>query len=224
MKRKYDTVYENILYKSFQPAYLFSKALGVMPLSYKRKRSLKVSEAYNRKTSSMEFEWSWKIAIYSFLLIALHIALKYYILISWKPPIPLESKENIDHGNSTSVNFTEKHNSSFPRHIHNKKDMWIVSTDDTLEFICTILVVIIGVFGARRIPDIFRELQHLDEHVDEDGYALFGKSCCLILKTAFPIQITKFRSFLRLTPIDFHREVRNVWRILLTRARKLKVM
>jgi hypothetical protein len=199
MKIKYNAVYENILYKSFQPAYLFSKALGVMPLSYKRKRPLKVSEAYNRNTSSMEFQWSWKIAIYSFLWIALHIALKCYITITRKRPVPLEGKQNIDHGNSTSVNFSEKHNSSYLQHVPNEKDMWIVSMDDSLEFICTILVVIIGVFGARKIPDIFRELQHLDENVDEDGYSLFGKSCCLILKSSFPIQITKFSSFLGIT-------------------------
>jgi hypothetical protein len=58
--------------------------------------------------------------------------------------------------------------------------------DDILEFICTVLVVIIGVFGARKIPDIFRELQHLDKNVDEDGYVLLGKSCCLITKIPSP--------------------------------------
>jgi hypothetical protein len=180
-KRKHNGAYENMLYKSFQPAYLFSKALGVMPLSYKRKYSVKISEAYNRNTNSMEFEWSWTVAIYSFLCIALHIALKYYIINSRRRPFPVQGKRNIDHWNLTSVNYNERNNSRFRRHGPNEKDMWIGSMDDILEFICTVLVVIIGVFGARKIPDIFRELQQLDDNVDEDGCMLVGKSLCLIV-------------------------------------------
>jgi hypothetical protein len=186
MKRKHDAVYENILYKSFQPAYLFSKALGVMPLSYKRKYSLTTSEAYNRNKSSMEFEWSWKIAIYSGLWIALLIILKCYIIIARRRPFPPEDKENIDHGNSTHANFSDKNNSHYRHHFLNGKDMWIGSMHDLLELICTVLVIIIGAFEARKIPDIFRELQHLDEIADDAGYVLLGKSCCLIPKTPPP--------------------------------------
>jgi hypothetical protein len=73
--------------------------------------------------------------------------------------------------------------------------MWIGSMDDILEFICTVLVIIIGVFGARKIPDIFRELQNLDENVDEDDYVLLGKSCCLIQKIPSPPRIPIFAHF-----------------------------
>jgi hypothetical protein len=191
MKRKHDAVYENILYKSFEPAYLFSKALGVMPVSYKRKHLLTIS----KNTSSIEFEWSWKIAIYSCIWIALHITLKYYIIMTRRRPFLPKDKGNIDHGNSTSVNLNDKNNSHYPPHFPNGKDIWIGSMGDILEFICTVLVIIIGVFGARKIPEIFRELQHLDESVDEDGYVLLGKSCCLITKIHFPPRFPNFAHF-----------------------------
>jgi hypothetical protein len=191
MKRKHDAVYENVVYKSFEPAYLFSKALGVMPLSFKRNHSLTIS----RNTSSMEFEWSWKIAIYSCIWITLHITLKYYIIMTRRRPFPPKDKGNIDHGNLTGVNFNNKNNSHYLPHFPNGKDIWIGSMDDILEFICTVLVIIIGVFGARKIPDIFRELQHLDENADEDNYVLLGKSCCLITKIPSATRFPNFAHF-----------------------------
>jgi hypothetical protein len=197
MKRKHDAVYENIVYKSFKPAYLFSKALGVMPLSYKRKNLLTIG----RNTSSLEFEWSWKVAVYSCIWITLHISLKYYNITIRRRPFPPKDKGNINDGDLTRVNFSDQNNSLHLPNFPNGKDLWIGSVDNILEFICTVLVIIIGVFGARKIPDIFRKLQHLDENADEDGYMLLGKSYCLIINVPSPPRFTNFAFFfLRITP------------------------
>jgi hypothetical protein len=174
MKRNQDAEHKNIIHKSFRPAYLFSKTLGVMPLSYTRKKSVTITEACNRNINSMEFEWSWKGAVYSGLWIALLITIRYFIIISRPRPPPRFEADN-DHSNSTSENFSNR-NTSHPPHFPEGRGHLIGSMNEHLDFVCTFLVLIFGVVAARKIPEIFRHLQDLDENADEDGYVLLGKS------------------------------------------------
>lgn len=174
MKINEDSEYKNIIHKSFRPAYLFSKALGVMPLSYKIRSSAKVTEARNRKMNSMEFEWSWKGAMYSGLWIALLITIRYFIFITRRSPPPRVERDS-DHSNSTFENFSNWSN-SHPPPFPGGREHLIGSMNELLDFTCTLLALIIGVVGARKIPEIFRQLQDLDENADEDGHMLLGKS------------------------------------------------
>jgi hypothetical protein len=175
MERKQDTEYKDILYKSFKPAYLFSKVLGVMPLSYKRKRTLNIREAYKRSASATEFVWSWQSAIYSGLWIALHITLRYWIFHTSRLHPPPEVKANSDRGDLSSGNFSERSTSHYPPSFPKGREMWVGSMNDRLDFACTLLALVIGIFGTRKVPEIFRQLQQLDENADEDGYLLLGR-------------------------------------------------
>lgn len=174
MERKQDTEYKDILYKSFKPAYLFLKVLGVMPLSYKIKRTLNSREAYKRSARATEFVWSWQSAIYSALWIVLQIALRYWIFHTrHRPPLP-EVKANSHHDVLSSGNFSERGTSHYLRPPPTGIELWIGSMNDSLGFACTILALVIGIWGTRKIPEIFRQLQHLDDNEDEDGYIFLG--------------------------------------------------
>jgi hypothetical protein len=172
MKRNEDAEYINIIHKSFRAAYLFSKAMGVMPLSYTRKKSVKITVANNRNINSMELKWCWKSAMYSGLWIALLITIRYFIMERPRPP---RSEAFNERSNLTSENFSHR-NSSIPPHFPNGTDHLIVSMNDLLEFTCILLSLITGVVGARKIPEIFRRLQDMDEKADQDGYLLLGES------------------------------------------------
>jgi hypothetical protein len=173
--KRQDTEYTDVLYKSFKPAYLFSKVLGVMPLSYKIKRTFNNREAYKRSASATEFVWSWQSAIYSGLWIVLYFALKYWIFHSLQHHPPTEVKANNHHGDLSSRNFSERGTSKIPPRSHTGAGMWIIAMNDTLGFACTILELVIGIWGTRKIPEIFRQLQHLDDNADEDGYMFLGR-------------------------------------------------
>jgi hypothetical protein len=185
MGRKQNTEYKDIIHESFKPAYLFSKVLGVMPLSYKRKRTSNFKKAYTRGACVTEFVWSWKSAIYSGLWIALHITLKYWIFHTRPHHPPPAVKPSSDRGYLSSGNFSERNTSHYPPLFPTGREMWIGSMNDILDFACTILALVIGILGTRKVPEIFRQLQHLDEDADEDGYLLLGKQ--LFLK--FPLNL-----------------------------------
>jgi hypothetical protein len=174
MKSNRGAEYKNIIHRSFKPVYLFSKALGVMPLSYTRKNSVKNTDSHKRNTNSMEVEWSWKSAAYSGVCIALFFTIRYLILIT-RPHPPPPKVEADDHNNSTAGNFINSNNSQ-PPSFPNGREHVIGSMNDVVDFTCNILAIITGVVGARKIPEIFRHLQDLDENSDEDGYVLLGKS------------------------------------------------
>jgi len=174
MERKQDTEYKDILYKSFKLAYLFSKVLGVMPLSYKKKRAFNNREAYKRSGHATEFVWSWQSAAYSGLWIVLQIALQYWIFHSRHHPPP-EVKANSHHDDLSSGNFSERGTSHYLPPPLNRAEIWIFSVNIGLGFACTILALVIGIWGTRKIPEIFRQLQHLDDNADEDGYMLLGR-------------------------------------------------
>jgi len=176
MKIKQDAEYKNIIHKSFKPAYLFSKVLGVMPLSYKRKNPLTVSEVRKRNAHAVELEWSWSSAIYSSLWIAVLVVDRYFIFVTkGKLPLP-EFQANIRYGNSNTGNLSYKNDSLYPSHFPDLSHMWLGPMAEILDLSCHVLVIVTGVMGARKIPEIFRQLQHLDENADEDGYMLLGKS------------------------------------------------
>jgi hypothetical protein len=174
MRRKQNTEYKDLLYKSFKPAYLFSKVVGVMPLSYKINRILNDRVANKRSASATEFVWSWQSAIYSGLWIVLYIALNYwtfYIRFRHLPPV---FEANSHHGNLSSENFSERGTSHRPTPSRIDGMMWVGSTNHILDCVGTILALVIGIFGTRKIPEIFRQLQHLDDNADEDGYTFLG--------------------------------------------------
>jgi hypothetical protein len=176
MERRQDTEYADILYKAFKPAYLFSKVFGFMPLSYKIKRTFNSRGAYKRSALASEFVWSWQSAIYSCLWIVLQIALKYWFFHSLQHHPPPEVKANSHHGNLSSGNFSERGTSQNPPPSPNEAEMWIIATSDSLGFVCTILALLIGIWGTRKIPEIFRRLQHLDDNADEDGHIFLGRT------------------------------------------------
>jgi hypothetical protein len=186
MERKQDTEHADILYKAFKPAYLFSKVLGVMPLSYKAKRTFNNREACKRSARATEFVWSWQSAIYSGLWIVLHIALKYWFFYRLQHHIPPEVKANSHHNDSSSGNSSERDTSQNQPQPHTGAEMWIIAMNDSLGFACTILALVIGIWGTRKIPEIFRQLQHLDDNVDEDGYMFLGRNFF------FPTRICSF--------------------------------
>jgi len=197
MERKQDTEYKDMLYKSFKPAYLFSKVLGAMPLSYKIKRTFNSREAYKRSARATEFVWSWQSAIYSALWIVLQIAVRYWIFHSRHHHPPPKFKANSLHDNLSSGNFSERGTSHYlpaPTGI----ELWIGSMNDSLGFACTVLALVIGIWGTRKIPEIFRQLQHLDEKEDEDGYVFLGR------KGFFsPTRICSFCSFTQIISLCF---------------------
>ena len=174
MERKQHTEYKDLLYTSFKPAYLFSKMLGVMPLTYRRKRTLNYREAHITTTPATEFVWSWQSAIYSGLWIVLHIALNYWFFHDRQPHPPPEVNANSHHADLSSGNISESGTSGHPPPSITRTEMWIGSMSGTLQFACTILVLVIGILGTRKIPEIFKQLQHLDDNADEDGYTFFG--------------------------------------------------
>jgi len=175
MERNQDTEYKDILYKSFKPAYLFSKVLGTMPLSCKIKRTFNNREVYKRSASATEFVWSWQSAIYSGLWIVLLIAFKYWIFHIWHHHPPPEVNANSHHNDLSSGNFSERGTSHYQVPPLTGVEMWIFSMNDSLGFACTILELVIGIWGTRKIPEIFRQLQHLDDNADEDGYMFLGR-------------------------------------------------
>jgi len=174
MERKQDTEYKDILYKSFKPAYLFSKVLGAMPLSCKIKRTFNNREAHKRSARATEFVWSWQSAIYSGLWIVLQIALKYWIFHIRNLHPPPEFNANSHHNDLSSGNFSERGTSRYLPPPPTRVELWIGSMNDSLGFACTILALVIGIWGTRKIPEIFRQLQHLDDNADEDGYMILG--------------------------------------------------
>lgn len=175
MERKQDTEYKDILYKSFKPAYLFSKVLGVMPLSYKIKRTFNNREAYKRSAPATEFVWSWQSAIYSGLWIVLQIALMYWMFHSRRHHPPPEFKTDGHHDDLSSGNSSERGTSHYLPPFPTGLEMWIGSVNHSLGFVCTILALVNGIWGTRKIPEIFRQLQHLDDNMDEDGYMFLGR-------------------------------------------------
>jgi len=175
MERKQDTVYKDILYKSFKPAYLFSKVLGAMPLSYKKRRTFNNREAYKRRERANEFIWSWQSAIYSGLWIVLQFALKYWIFHSRHHHPPPAVKADSHHEDLSSGNFSERGSSHYLPPPPTGVELWIGSMNDSLGFACTILALVIGIWETRKIPEIFRQLQHLDDNADEDGYMFLGR-------------------------------------------------
>jgi hypothetical protein len=175
MEREQDMEYKDLIYKSFKPAYLFSRVLGVMPLSYKRKRTLKFREAHKRTAPATQFVWSWQSAIYSGLWIVLHIAINYWFFHGRQPHPPPEVKANSQHADLSSGNFSENGTSRHPPLSNTRTEMWIGSMSGTFQVACTILVLILGIFGARKIPEIIRQLHQLDDNADEDGYTFLGR-------------------------------------------------
>jgi len=181
MEGKQDTEYADILYRAFKPAYLFSKVLGVMPLSYKAKRTFNNKEACKGSVRATEFVWSWQSAIYSGLWIVLQIALKYWFFHQLQHHRPPEVKANSHHDDLSSGNFSERGTSQNQPRPPTGAEMWIFAMNDSLGFTCTILGLIIGIWGTRKIPDIFRQLQQLDNNADEDGYMFLGRKLFLFL-------------------------------------------
>jgi hypothetical protein len=175
MGRQQDTEYKDILHKSFKPAYLFSKLFGVMPLSYKRRRTLSFWEASKRNTNAIEFVWSWQSAIYSGLWIALHVTLRYWIFHTRRFPPPPKVKENGDRGDLSSGNISETSNPPNPPDLPTERELWIGSVNERLDFACTIFALVLGVLATRKLPQIFRQFQHLDETAEEEGYMLLGE-------------------------------------------------
>jgi hypothetical protein len=175
MERKQDTEYADILYRAFKPAYLFSKVLGVMPLSYKEKITFNNREACKKRARATEFVWSWQSAIYSGLWIVLQIALKYWFFHRLQHHPPPEFKANSRRNDLSSGNFSEKGTSQNPPPPPTGAEIWIIAMNDSLGFACTILALLIGIWGTRKIPEIFRQLQHLDDNADEEGYIFLGR-------------------------------------------------
>jgi hypothetical protein len=175
MERQKDTEYKDILYKSFKPAYLFSKVLGVMPLSYKTIRIFNNREADKRSARATEFVWSWQSAIYSGLWIVLQIAPKFWMFhIRQQHPLP-EFKANSNHDDLSSGNFSGRGTSHYLPPPPTGVELWIGSMNVSLGFACTIFALVFGIWGTRKIPEIFRQLQHLDDNMDEDGYVFLGR-------------------------------------------------
>ncbi|MCL1874502.1 MAG: hypothetical protein FWF85_10375 [Clostridiales bacterium] len=173
MERKQDTEYADLLYKSFKPAYLFSKVLGVMPLSYKIKRTFNYRDAYKRSARTAEFVWSWQSAIYCGFWIVLQIALRCWVFHSWQH-LPPEAKANSHHGNLSSGNFSEGGTSHYLPPPPRGAETWLLMNEG-LGFACTTLALVTGIWRSRKIPEIFRQLQHLDDSADEDGYVFLGR-------------------------------------------------
>ena len=175
MERQQDTEYKDIVYTSFKPVYLFSKVLGVMPLSYKIKSTFNNRGVYKRGARATEFVWSWQCAIYSALWIVLHIALRYWIFYSLQHHPPPEVKANGHHNDLSSGNFSERGTSHYLPPPPTGLELWIGPVNESLCFACTILALVFGIWGTRQIPEIFRQLQHLDDNADEDGYMFLGR-------------------------------------------------
>jgi hypothetical protein len=214
MERRQDTEYKDILYKSFKPVYLFSKVLGVMPLSYKIKRTFNNREAYKRSRHATEFVWSWQSAAYSGLWIVLQIALQYWIFHSWQHHPPPEVKANSHHDYLSSGNFSERGTSHYLPPPLNRAEMWIGPMNVSLGFACTILALVIGIWRTRKIPEIFRQLQHLDDYADEDGYPFLGR------KDFFPSGFVVFAHLRKSSPYVLLHGILILWWISYNRRPK----
>ena len=186
---------KNIVFRAFKPVYYFSKLVAFMPVTYKSKKSQR-SKVVSAENIFMYLAWSWLSVVYSGIWLLLIISMKLVVTIRLQNE-PKPGAEGFSNFNSSNFNSTIL--TPPPLNFSN----FIFSMNTMMDSICSILIIITGVCGIRKLPAIFRQFKFLDDYIDEDGLYLFGKfthiNICYVHQPLFQWKWTPLVIFLSLS-------------------------